>query len=116
MPGFSAPTSFIGDPDMHVKRVLKKYDGDHLYDDVMTWIDTGPNTPGSLKKHYISMLSVDSSGQQTIDYDEIDLRDEMTWGSAADEGDMLPDQFFLDLYKAINADEKRLANRKSYEF
>jgi len=117
MPGMSPPMSLKGDPDMHLKKVLKKYKKDDYFDDVSRWLDSEPGSPGSLKKMWIVNFAdnaVDDKGYATKEDWEIDLKDPTTW--PGDVPDMPPDQFFLDLFKAIKLDEKRRNKRSSYEF
>lgn len=117
MSGMSSPMSLKGDPDMHLKKVLKKYHRDDAFDDVQSWLDLEPDSPLALKVHWILTFAdgtVDDRGNATKKYWDIDPKDPMTW--SGDVPDMPPDQFFLDLFKAIKADEKRQAKRSSYEF
>lgn len=113
MPGMSPPMRLKHDPMKSVKQVLKKYKRDDLLDEVSRWLDMEPGSPGSLKKQFILMNAIDDQGNSTMEDWEIDLKDPTTWG---EQTDMPPDQFFLDLFKAIRADEKRNAKRSSYEF
>lgn len=121
MPGYSPTMSLKGDPDMHLKKALKKHKLDEFYDDISRWLDSEPGSPGSLKKHWISTFHgsgvKDKDGFDTgVDYYEIDLKDPTTWGDPDPGIPMPPDQAFLDIYKAIKADEKRRNKRSSYEF
>lgn len=96
------------DPNKSVISVLKKYKLADMLQNVSSWLDSEPGSPGALKKFFISNLT-------GVDYDNILLKDPVTWGDVAD-GDMPEDQFFLELFKAIKTDEKRNASRSSYEF
>jgi len=102
---------------MHLKKVLKKYGQEPIERDVHSWCENGPGSPGALKKRYIEAFSDDAIDDQgnadEYFYEKIDLKDPVTWGNVPD---MPGDEFFLALYKAIKADEKRAASRKSYEF
>lgn len=121
MPGSMSPTmSLKGDPDMHLKKALKKHKLDDLFDDVSRWLDSEPGSPGSLKKHFITSYYSTGSDKEGFaippEYHEIDLKDPTTWGDPDPGVPMPPDQAFLDIYKAIVADEKRRNKRSSYEF
>lgn len=94
------------DPNKNLIAVLKKHKLDDLLSDVGSWLDSEPGSPGALKKHFIATFA-------NVNYYDIDLKDPTTWG---DIEDMPPDQFFIDMFKAIKADEKRNAKRSSYEF
>ncbi len=100
------------DPDKSVKQVLKKYKLEDIQRDVQGWVDMEPGSPGTLKKQFLLMHAFDSEGRATMEDWEIDLKDPMTWPEVA----LPPDQFFLDLYKAIKSDQKRNDKRSSYEF
>ncbi len=113
MPGMSPPMRLKGDPDKNVKQVLKKYNQDDLINDVSGWVEMELGSPGALKKQYILLSAVDDAGNSTMEDWNIDLKDPTTWG---DVQNMPPDQFFLDLFKAMKADQKRNAKRSSYEF
>lgn len=122
MPGsMSPPMSLKGDPDMHLKKVLKKHNLEDIESDVQRWLDSEPGSPGSLKKYFITTFH--SAGVKDregfdigVDYYEIDLKDPTSWGEP-DPGMLMPnDQFFLELFNAIKLDEKRRAKRSSYEF
>jgi hypothetical protein len=119
MPDYSETTSLKGDPDVHLKKALKKHKLDDFFDDVSGWLDGEPGSPGSLKKHWITNFNSigknDKYGDPIMVYwDDIDLKDPTTWG---DPGVPMPsDQAFIDMYKAIVADEKRRNKRSSYEF
>lgn len=117
MPGISPPMRLKGDPHKNVKLTCQKHDVSYLFDDgeVEGWLAQEPGSPGALKKAYIMGHAIDHKGNQTMDDWEIDLKDPTTWpGDAAE--DIPPDQFFLDLFKAIKADQKRNDKRSSYEF
>lgn len=114
MPGMSPPMRLKGDPDKNLKQVLKKYKLDDIIQDVTRWLDSEPGSPGSLKKHFIASFA--AAGDQPVDYYNVDLKDPATWGDLDPSMPMPPDDFFLALYKAIKADEKRNAKRSSYEF
>jgi len=111
MPGMSPPTSLKGDPDVNVKRVLKWFHQEDILSDVSRWLDLEPQSPGQLKKHFITTFNAETDGTP-IDYNLINLKDPTTFG----DGGLPPDEFFLELYRAIKADEKRRASRGSYEF
>ena len=122
---YSPPMRLKNDPDKSIKQVLKKYKLDDILQDVSRWLDSEPGSPGSLKKHFISSFagSPDPTGARMkwesdvgVDYYDIDLKDPTTWGEFSDDMPLPPDDFFLALYKAIKADEKRNAKRSSYEF
>lgn len=115
MPGMSPPMRLKHDPDKSLKAVLKKYKLEDIERDVTRWLDSEPGSPGALKKHFISAFNVEGPEQATISYYDIDLKDPTTWGN--EDGYPMPsDQFFLDLFKAIKADQKRNDKRSSYEF
>ena len=115
MPGFSPPMRLKHDPDKSLKSVLKKYKLDDILQDVTRWLDSEPGSPGSLKKHFLATYA-GKEGDQPVDYYDIDLKDPTTWGDLDPSMPMPPDQFVLDLFKAIQADTKRNAKRSSYEF
>lgn len=122
MPGsYSPPMHLKGDPDKSLKQVLKKYKLDDSFNDVQRWLDSEPGSPGSLKKYWISTYHTsgrkDKEGFDTgVDYYDIDLKDPSTWGDPDPEFPVPPDDFFLALFKAIKADERRNNKRSSYEF
>lgn len=95
MPGsMSQSMSLKGDHDMHLKKALKKHRISDFHSE--EWAD------GSVVG---------------IDYHDINLKDQTTWGGDEDPSiPMPPGQAFLDTYKAIVADEKRQRKRSSYEF
>jgi hypothetical protein len=101
--------SLKGDPDMHLNKVLKKYNLEAWKNDIYRRLDAEPGSPAALKKHFISILTGE-------DYYAIDLKDPVTWGDVPEDVKMPPDQAFLDMYKAIVMDQKRRDKRSSYEF
>lgn len=121
MPGsYSPPMRLKVDPDKSVKQVLKKYKLDDIMRDVQGWLEREPGSPGALKKHFIESYSndaIDDQGNAKEDfYYAIDLKDPSTWGDFDAEFPLPPDDFFLALFKAIKADERRNNKRSSYEF
>lgn len=115
MPGFSPPMHLKGDPAKSLKATLKKHKLEDILPEVERWLDSEPGSPGSLKKHFLATFAA-KEGDQPVDYYEVDLKDSTTWGDLDPSMPMPSDQFFLDLFKAIKADEKRNAKRSSYEF
>jgi hypothetical protein len=122
MPGSMSPPMYLkGDPDMNLKKVLKKYKLDDILRDVSRWLDSEPGSPGALKKHFIAAYHLsgvkDMDGFDVgVDYYDIDLKDPTTWGEGDPEFPIPSDDFFLALFKAIKADERRYNKRSSYEF
>ena len=99
-----------GDQDMHLNKVLKKYNQEHWYDSLSRLIPTGAVGAASLKRHYI----MDYVADEPVEDWRIDLKDPTTWGGEST--NMPPDEFFIKASKAIQMDEKRAQNRASYEF
>lgn len=114
MPGMSPPMKLKYDPNKSVKAVLKKYKLDDLLNDVSSWLDVEARTPAALKKRFL--VSFAANGDQPVDYYDIDLNDPTSWGDLSTDMPMPPDEFFLELSKAVVADEKRAQKRSSYEF
>lgn len=99
-------SSFIGDRHANVNRVLSKYEYDIPLSEIENWINADPTNPGDVKKEYIVYAG-------NVDLWDIDLKDPVTWG---DIGNVPPDKFFIDMLKAIRADERRKSLAASYEF
>lgn len=120
MPGSFSPTMKLKfDPNQSLIKVLKKHKLDDYLRDIIPWLNSEPGSPGALKKFWISTFHAmpkesDPTLFDSIEYFDVDLKDPTTWGEA---NDPLPsDDFFLELFKAIKADDRRYAKRSSYEF
>ena len=116
MPGFSPPMKLKTDPNKSVKIILKRYSLDELLPDVIGWLTANSTSPSSLKKLFIESFFEPDEHSDYVHYGDIDLNDPVSWGEENPELPMPPDQFFIWLSKAIQADEKRNAKRSSYEF
>lgn len=121
MAGMSSPMRLKHDPNKSLKQVIKKHNLESEERAIEQWLDFEPTSPGALKKYFITTFNAsgvkDKEGYDMgIDPNQVDLKDPMTWGEANPDMPMPPDQFFLELYKAIKTDEKRNAKRSSYEF
>lgn len=93
------------EPDYHVMRTLHKHRLEDMRDVVSRWTMLEPRSPGSLKKLFIGEYG-------EVDTDDIDLKDPTTWGPwTQDDPDMPSDEFFVELMKAILADDKRAQQR-----
>lgn len=114
--------SLKNDPHASTIRVLKKHKLDDLIDVVARWDESEPIGPGDLKKDWICQFNsepgnVDDDGQEdAVSRQAIDLKDPTTWGESSPDMPLPRDEFFLELYKALRADEKRRSGRSSYEF
>ncbi len=117
VPGYAPPMRQKHDPNMSVLAVLKKHGQEDMLDDLLGMIEAA-TSPGSLKREWIASLTVDSEGVSLLDPGDIDLKDSTTWGDIDDLAlaEMPSDKFFLDVFRANVADNKRNARRLSYEF
>lgn len=121
MPGsFSNTMRLKHDPNQSMLQVLKKYKLEDILRDVVSWLESEPAGPGSLKKYFISTFrgreNPKGGEPLMVNFYDIDLKDPTTWGDDDPEFPIPSDQFFIDLFKAIKADDKRNSKRSSYEF
>jgi hypothetical protein len=81
-------------------------------------LDTGAFGPASLKKLFIDSFYIPDEHSTHTYFGDIDLSDPVSWGEEDPNLPMPSDQFFLDLSKAIKADEltlsRALEGRRSY--
>lgn len=110
------------DPHASTIKVLKKHKLDDMLDTVARWGEQEPVGPGTLKKDWICEFNsdvgnIDDFGEKDrVSRQGIDLKDPTTWGESDPEFPMPSDEFFVELFKALRADEKRMSRRSSYEF
>lgn len=108
----SPSMSLKGDPDMHLKRALKKHnlaDDLNLFDDLQTiFTYSEPRSVKSFRQKYIEMYADPSSDEEQNDLDSLDME-------AEHEG--VPSlEVFKDVLVGMLKDEKRATRRSSYEF
>jgi len=107
--------SLKGDPDLHLKKTLKKWKLEETLPEISRWLEREPGSPGTLKVLWICEFNTEGPEEASIGYYDVDLKDPTSWGNE-NMWPMPSDDFFLELYKAIKADDKRRASRASYEF
>lgn len=114
-----------GDPDMHLKGVIKKFGLEEFENDIINWLDSEPSSPAAWKKYWIMRFYTVGNPDQHGDvdgdyyhpeYHDIDLKDPTTWGERDPHVAMPTDDFFVKLHQAAVKDQKRRNKRSSWEY